>query len=123
MIKLDERATFIGTFIRSSVKKNYKENTPVILFSPVTDEIGNIIFKKLWMNYNKGFKALGSLKYGDKVSFVAKYEIKKNRFGEAKDLTRPNNIKKVSEDELFNGQSKTSLYEQRVNALLKELEL
>ena len=123
MVKLNERNEFIGTFVRSSIKKNYKSNIPVILFSPVTDINGNLIFKELWMNYNKGFESLVSLKYGDKVVFNAMYEIKSSKFGENRTLSRPNNIRLFNKDESNDSKSKSSLYDQNVEAILRQLGL
>ena len=72
-----KRHTFIGRFERVGYKKSYRYYQPTLLLTQVAlSETGELITDHLWLNYTKGFLALGELLTGDLLQFdgrVASY--------------------------------------------------
>lgn len=72
-----KRHTFIGRFERVGYKKSYRYYQPTLLLTQVAlSETGEQITDHLWLNYTKGFLALGELLTGDLLQFdgrVASY--------------------------------------------------
>lgn len=57
-----KRHTFIGRFERVGYKKRYRYYQPMLLLTQVAlSETGELITDHLWLNYTKGFLALGDL--------------------------------------------------------------
>lgn len=57
-----KRHTFIGRFERFGYKKRYRYYQPMLLLTQVAlSETGELITDHLWLNYTKGFLALGDL--------------------------------------------------------------
>lgn len=69
----NRRYRFRAEFVRYGVKPGWKGATATVLVRRVRlVATGNTVAAHLWLNWTKGFEALGDLTYGDRIEFDAR---------------------------------------------------
>ncbi len=69
----DRRYRFRAEFVRYGGKPGWKGETVTVLVRRVRlADTGNPLADHLWLNWTKGFEALGELAHGDRIEFDAR---------------------------------------------------